>query len=150
MQPVVRAMKKSDFPQVLDIERQCHSHPWSDEVFDGCLRPDYDLLVLELDGQLAGYGVVARMYDEAHLLNLCVSPRWQGQGHARFLLRQLLQRAGDSGMRQIILEVRASNRIAQKLYLSEGFAQIGERPGYYPGIAEREDALVMSLPLSVA
>lgn len=48
-------------------------------------------------------------------------------------------------MKQFILEVRVSNNPAKKLYLSEGFSEIGRRAGYYPDGASREDAVVMAL-----
>jgi len=44
--------------------------------------------------------------------------------------------------------VRASNVRARHVYARRGFAEVGLRRGYYPaGKAQREDAIVMSLPL---
>ena len=45
------------------------------------------------------------------------------------------------------LEVRASNRPAIALYLSEGFSEVGQRRGYYPDGEGREDALVFARDL---
>ena len=60
----------------------------------------------------------------------------------------MLKEAVSGGMGKVILEVRAGNLSAQRLYLSEGFTVIGKRPGYYPDPGGREDALVMSLSFS--
>lgn len=113
----------------------------------GCFRPDYRLWALEWGQRLSGYAVVAYMVGEAHLLNLCVAPAKQGNGGGRRLLRHLVLEAARDGMSQVLLEVRASNRAAIDLYAAEGFDVIGRRKGYYPAGREREDALVMALPL---
>jgi ribosomal-protein-alanine N-acetyltransferase len=46
------------------------------------------------------------------------------------------------------LEVRQSNDRARALYRRVGFAEVGLRRGYYPAAVQREDAVVMSLPLA--
>jgi ribosomal-protein-alanine N-acetyltransferase len=46
------------------------------------------------------------------------------------------------------LEVRASNARAQHVYETHGYRRVGLRKRYYPGAGDqREDAVVMSLPL---
>lgn len=145
---LVRPLAESDLPVVMDIERQGYSHPWSEAVFRDCFKVNYRLLGLVEGECLAGYAVLALMYDEGHLLNLCIAPRHRRRGLARYLLRHVLREAVSAGMDRVLLEVRAGNGSAQRLYLSEGFGVIGERPGYYPDPGGREDALVMSLSLS--
>lgn len=147
-----RPLALEDLPTVLDIERQCHLSPWTEGIFTGCFRDDYHLLALELEHiGVVGYSVMALMYDEAHLLNLCVMPGWQGRGLARQLLRAALGQVVRAGMVRVILEVRVSNQVAQQLYQTEGFVLIGERPDYYPASSTtpcgREKALVMALEL---
>lgn len=140
----IRELLIDDLAQVLDIERQCQSHPWAEAVFRDCFRDNYYLWAACHGDKLAGFAVVAYLVDEAHLLNLCVHPRNQGHGAGRFLLRHIMAKAVKEGIRQIILEVRVSNRVASKLYASEGFEVIGQRPDYYPGANGREDAQVMA------
>ena len=56
--------------------------------------------------------------------------------------------AASSSLATLWLEVRASNARARQVYARRGFAEVGLRRGYYPaGKAQREDAIVMSLPL---
>lgn len=147
--PVIRTrpLALEDLPRILAIERQAYSYPWSEAVFRDCLRPDYRLMGLELDGDLVAYGVLAFMVDEAHLLNLCVRPSLRRRGYAGQLLQRLLTVAADNAMVQMILEVRRSNDAAAGLYRRAGFRVIGERPGYYPMVGGRESALVMARPL---
>lgn len=145
---LVRPLAPGDIPAVLDIERQSHSHPWSETVFLDCFKDSYRLWGVCQDGVLVGYAVVAYMLDEAHLLNICVHPRIRGEGVGRYLLRYVLATSADEGMVQLLLEVRVSNQAAIALYQDEGFCAIGQRPGYYPAANGREDALVMTLAFS--
>ncbi|MBS1907060.1 MAG: GNAT family N-acetyltransferase [Actinobacteria bacterium] len=69
----------------------------------------------------------------------------RGSGRGRTLLRALLAEAEDRGATSVFLEVRADNPVAQRLYLSEGFAEIGRRAGYYQ--PDDVDAVIMRLDL---
>ena len=48
-------------------------------------------------------------------------------------------------MRDVFLEVRADNPVAQALYRSEGFVEVGRRARYYQ--PDDVDAIVMKLDL---
>ena len=64
------------------------------------------------------------------------------------LLDALALWARGRGAQWLWLEVRASNLRAQQVYEAHGFRRVGERKRYYPaGHGQREDAVVMSLPL---
>lgn len=141
----VRPLTPEDIPDVLAIERQGYSHPWSEAVFLDCFKDSYRLWAACHGGALVGYAIVAYIVDEAHLLNICVHPRLQGEGMGRYLLRHVLATAAHDGMSQLLLEVRSSNEPAIALYQGEGFEEIGRRRGYYPGVGGREDARVMVL-----
>jgi len=142
-----RAMTPSDVPAVGMIERASYAFPWSDGIFRDCLRVGYLCRVAELEGELVGYGVAALGAGEAHILNLCVSPKLRGRHIGRQMLMLLLERARQAGMAEAFLEVRPSNPLAIALYQSVGFAQIGRRKGYYQAESGREDALVLKLDL---
>jgi ribosomal-protein-alanine N-acetyltransferase len=143
-----RAMTPSDVPAVGIIERASYTFPWSDGIFRDCLRVGYLCRVAELDGDLVGYGVAALGAGEAHILNLCVSPKLRGRHVGRQMLMLLLARARQAGMSEAFLEVRPSNPLAIALYQSVGFVQIGRRKAYYQAEGGREDALVLKLDLS--
>lgn len=144
----LRWLTSEDLPAVLDIEQQSYSYPWSQGIFEDTFRAGYLMLGVESDGRLEGYAVLAILFDEAHLLNLCVRPASRGKGHAREMLRALVEVAGQRGLQRLVLEVRDSNQAARQLYQSEGFVLVGRRPGYYPDGGKPEDAVVMALALA--
>lgn len=145
---VIRPLRPEELPDMLEIERQSYSYPWSEGIFLDCFKSSYRLWGAALEGSLVGYAIVSYILDEAHLLNLCVHPRSRGLGVGKLLLRHLTTEANREGMNQILLEVRLSNKAASKLYRNQGFEEIGRRPRYYPTPSGQEDARVMSLLLS--
>ena len=52
---LIRPLVIDDLPQVLAIERQGYSHPWSESVFADCFRSNYRLSGVVRGGALAGY-----------------------------------------------------------------------------------------------
>ncbi|MFL6700571.1 MAG: GNAT family N-acetyltransferase, partial [Vitreoscilla sp.] len=84
-------------------------------------------------------------FEEMHLLNVTVSSRHQGQGHARRLLAELYALSASFAATAVWLEVRESNARARALYEREGFTEAGRRRDYYPAPAgQREDAVLMT------
>ena len=146
--PGLRPMRETDLDAVMEVERRAYPFPWTRGIFRDCLRAGYPAWVLDHGGGLLiGYAVLSIAAGEAHILNLCVDPGIQREGHGRRLLRTLLQVARGHRAERVFLEVRPSNDAAIALYDSEGFNEIGRRPRYYPAIGGREDAIVMALEL---
>ena len=88
------------------------------------------------------------VFDEAHLLNLAISPDWQRQGLGAALLQYVLQEAKKTQISMLYLEVRPSNDNAIRLYNRNGFEGFAIRKDYYPAKNNRrEDALVMRCSL---
>lgn len=145
--PQLRAMHESDLERVVAIEQSAYEFPWTLGIFRDCLRAGYGCWVLDLAGQIIGYGILSVAAGEAHVLNVCVSPAAQGHGHGRRLVRRLLDLARWHRAERVFLEVRPSNPRAIALYHDLGFNEIGRRPGYYPAAHGREDALVMAMEL---
>jgi [ribosomal protein S18]-alanine N-acetyltransferase len=75
-----RLMHERDLPQVLAIERESYSHPWSEQSFMGCLDGADECWVLLADGEIAGHLVLKIILDEGQILNICVRPGLQGRG----------------------------------------------------------------------
>lgn len=140
-------MEERDVAMVASIERAAYPFPWSATIFRDCIRVGYNCWLAEVEGTVAGYSVLSVAAAEAHILNLCVAPEWQGQGIGRILLTRVIQLARYHRVKGIFLEVRPSNTAARRLYEKAGFVEVGCRPSYYPGTAQREDALIMSLEL---
>ncbi|WP_073259212.1 ribosomal protein S18-alanine N-acetyltransferase [Cryptosporangium aurantiacum] len=96
-----------------------------------------------LDGEeLVGYaGLCVYGPEEAWVQNIAVRRDRQGHGLGRRLLDELLDEAVRRGAQQVLLEVRADNGPAQRLYARRGFEAIGLRRGYYQ--PSGADAVVM-------
>lgn len=140
-----RAMRRADLPAVMAIERASYQFPWSEGVFRDCLRVGYGCWVaLDDEDRVAGYGLMSTAVDEAHVLNLCVSPACRRRGLGTFLLTHLICEAARARMVRILLEVRPSNAEALGLYRAQGFSPVGRRKRYYPAHDGREDAIVLA------
>ena len=73
--------------------------------------------------------------------NVAVAPVERCHGVGGMLLTELLKIAENKGVARIVLEVRASNDSAIRLYERNGFVQCGMRKGFYE--FPKEDAYVM-------
>ena len=136
-------MLESDVPYVLAVEQQAYQFPWTEGIFRDCLRVGYTCRVLDIGGDVAGYGILSMGAGEAHILNVCVRAEYQCRGFGRKILLFLLERARAAGMSEAFLEVRPSNSAAIRLYQSMGFEPVGVRRGYYQALVGREDASVL-------
>ena len=144
----LRAMAVPDLPAVAAIEKQAYpaAQAWAEGIFRDCLRVGYLCQVLEVDAELAGYGILSIAAGEAHLLNVCVAPGLQGRGLGRLLVEHFLDLADRYKAHTVYLEVRPSNAPARRLYKSLGFRRIGVRKSYYPALPgePREDAIQLA------
>lgn len=143
----VRTMSHDDVGDVADIERRSYEFPWSHGVFRDCLLAGYHCLVLVRDDTVVGYGILSVAAGEAHILNLCIDPKYRQLGYGERLLDEILHQAAGAEVREVFLEVRPSNANAIALYVKKGFRQIASRPAYYQAREGREDAAVLALRL---
>lgn len=145
----VRPATARDLEEVLQVEEEAYSTPWSRTSFMAVLRRAQALfLVVELEGRVSAHGVLWWVEDEGELANLAVDPSCQGRGLGRRLLDRLLADAAGEGVRRVFLEVRESNAPALALYRRRGFSVVGRRPDYYR--RPREDAWVLELELDAS
>jgi ribosomal-protein-alanine N-acetyltransferase len=146
--PRFEAMAPAHLDAVMAIEVTAYAYPWTRGNFEDSLRAGYTGRLLWRGDEMLGYYVAMRGVDEVHLLNITVAREHQGCGWGHQLLGHLADWSRAQGAAWLWLEVRASNRGAQRLYQREGFQQVGVRKGYYPAaLGRREDAIVMSRPL---
>ena len=143
----LRAMRFVDLKGVMGVEREAYEFPWTEGIFQDCLRVGYHCRVVENNGVLAGHAVMSVGAGECHVLNICVRPRHQRRGIGRRLVLHMLDLARRRNARMALLEVRRSNSAAHELYAGLGFNEIGVRRNYYPARRGREDALVLALEL---
>jgi ribosomal-protein-alanine N-acetyltransferase len=138
----IRQMGLEDVDEIMNIESQSFSTPWSAISFYSEIYNKNSInKVAEIDGKVCGYICVRCVQEECHLLNLAVHPDYRRRGIASLLLESVLSQIKKKGCRFIFLEVRASNIIAQKMYEKFGFTSIGIRKKYY--INPEEDGIIM-------
>ncbi len=141
-------MNERDLDTVAALEASLQVFPWSRGNFADTLGVGHSAWVLRVGGDLIGFSVVMTVIDEAHLLNIGVCQRYQGQGYGARLLRHAMENARLNHVSKLFLEVRPSNERAVELYRHFGFRQIGLRKGYYPATLGREDALIFDKELT--
>jgi len=144
----LRPMIHSDLERVLCVERAAYPIPWTQSNFEDCLRAKNRCWVFFSGSHTLGHAVVSYVLDEAHLLNICIDPRYGRRGLGRRYLQLLISQALENQATMFFLEVRESNHAAISLYRSEGFNEVGVRKGYYPAQNGRENAILMTLDMS--
>lgn len=138
-----RSMTVQDIPHVVEIEQESFTTPWSSQAFMNELTNNHfaQYIILEYDGEVAGYGGMWIIMDEAHVTNIAIKSKYRGRKWGERLLIELQNSAAFLGAVRMTLEVRKSNQIAQRLYEKHGFRRVGIRPKYYTD--NNEDALIM-------
>ncbi|MEN6594590.1 MAG: ribosomal protein S18-alanine N-acetyltransferase [Clostridiaceae bacterium] len=133
----IRPMTRSDVSRVHEIECACFRSPWSKNALLGELRNDVaHYLVMELGGDLIGYGGMWVLFEEAHVTNVAIMPDYRKNGRGRTLMLAMMERAVKYGAEKMTLEVRESNLVAQHLYEKLDFYQNGFRARYYSDTGE--------------
>lgn len=139
----VRQMEIDDLQQVMTIENENFSVPWTETgFFSFLIRQDAIFLIAEEDGEILGYCGVLTALDEGDITNVAVKKDRQRSGIGKKLITQLILTAADAGVTTLHLEVRTSNHKAISLYEQMGFKQAGIRRDYYEDPVE--DAVIMS------
>jgi ribosomal-protein-alanine N-acetyltransferase len=135
-----------DASAIARISRASFPDPWPETLFRNQLRrPETRAWVArDAEGSVVGYVVGSRVLDEVQVLSLAVDPPWRRRGVGRRLLTRYLETLRSEGIREVTLEVRASNGAAHEFYRAFGFEVQGERPRYYPG---GETALLLGAEL---
>ena len=143
------ALTINNLDEVLAIEEDVYTHPWSRGNFVDSFEQGYPALGFRTsEGHLIGYFFVMPVLDELHLLTIAVLKSMQRRGYGLRLLQALKELAQARDFLSVMLEVRVTNLGAIALYQSFGFCEIGRRRAYYPADdGKREDAIVMRLQL---
>jgi ribosomal-protein-alanine N-acetyltransferase len=140
-----------DIKSLVEIEAVCFDIPWEERLIERDLNEPGNAVYLKavIKGTIAGYGVLGRADDTAHLMNLAVLPEYRRQGIALQLMAAFGEISDDWRCRRMCLEVRSNNNIARDFYASVGFAYLSRIKGYY---VDGEDALVLAarLPLRLS
>ena len=132
-----------DLDKISTIEKETNKYPWSLNNFKSSLEAGNSSIVLKDKKNILGYAFFSVIGTDSHLLNITVSKNYQGRGHGKRILGQVLFQSKVLGATIIFLEVRESNYKAIDFYEKFGFKRDAIRYNYYDG-NPREDALLMS------
>jgi N6-L-threonylcarbamoyladenine synthase/ribosomal-protein-alanine N-acetyltransferase len=147
---MIRPATLDDLPAIMRLERASFpTDAWSEAMMrEELASPHGHYVVLETAGRIAGYAGLRALGGarDADVQTIAVAEDARGHGSGRILLRALLETARDRGVREVFLDVRDDNPVAQALYRSEGFVEIGRRAGYYQ--PDDVDAVVMKLDVA--
>ncbi len=133
-----------DLQGVLDVEAESFTNPWTRDMYTWELQNRavcHIYLVRAPDCPVAGFCAFWLVFDEIHINNVALRPRFRNQGVGTALMSHVLDEATRLGARRATLEVRASNAPALRLYTRLGFYVAGTRRGYYSNPVE--DALIL-------
>jgi len=145
MRLTIRRMTVEDVPAVHQIDVLSFALPWPErslryEVTDNLAARCW---VAEMGNRLVGILVLWMIVDEAHIATIATHPDFRRQGIAKGLLAEALNSAYAEGAQSALLEVRAGNEAALKMYQDIGFEVVGRRERYYRD--NKEDAILMTL-----
>lgn len=129
---------------VEEIARKTLPEHWSLESIRDVLHYDNNIFYVAYstgDSQIVGFAGIMVIVDEAELLNIAIHPAFHRRGIGKMLLEWMIQEAVRHGARQMLLEVRQSNRAAIDLYSKFGFIEFSQRRNYYKNPVE--DAIIM-------
>ena len=142
----IQEMQLDDLEQVVEIEQQNFSVPWTENgFFSFLLRSDTLFLVAKEEDRILGYLGIMMVLDEGEITNVSVAQTARRRGVGRLLVQTMLDKMRRAGLDMIHLEVRKSNTPAIRLYEQFAFVQDGERKNYYE--EPTEDAVLMSCRL---
>ncbi len=146
MQVVIDLIGKKDLSEILAIEKESFTSPWTEGMFLDELKVAHaQCLVARLSydnkSTIGGYMIFWIIADEAHLHNIAVKKEFRRQGLAQGFMNIMREISKQAGVKSQTLEVRESNTGAINLYRKCGFVVKGRRPLYYTDT--HEDALIM-------
>ena len=145
----LRAATPDDLGAIMALERLSFpTDAWSEAMMrEELSSPHSWYLVDEEAGQVVGYAGLRAPHGskDGDVQTIAIAERARGRGRGRALLRELLAEAARRHVAEVFLEVRADNPVAQALYASEGFVELGRRPHYYQ--PDDVEAVVMRVPV---
>lgn len=146
---LIREANEHDIDQIMALEKTCFvNDAWSEEVMLSELKAEHTFYVVGFVGDnLVGYGGLSKLpgSHQADIQTIATAPAERGKGYGRAIMQALTAQAIKLGAEEIFLEVRADNKVAQKLYEVFGFKRIGVRKKYYQ--PDGVDAFVMQTSL---
>jgi ribosomal protein S18 acetylase RimI-like enzyme len=133
----VRAARKGDLEAALVLEQRCFSAHCLTKRQLGYLqrRPSAVFMVAEQEGRLIGQGIsLVRTHKKGQtgrIYSLSVSEEARGKRIGLRLLRSMMAKLAERGVKRVYLEVEETNGRAIRLYERNGFKRVGRLDDYY-------------------
>ena len=140
-------MTKESAMLAAELEKICFSAPWSYEMLcSEAESAEGEFLCAFVGGEFAGYAGMLCVLDEGQICNVAVCPHFRRMGVGEALMEAQRSAGLARGLCVMMLEVRASNAPAQRLYEKLGWEKVGVRKNFYS--SPREDGVLYNLYLS--
>ena len=137
----LRHFEKPDIRIVMEIEEESSLDGDASLYMDLYKEWPEGFLVAEYGDTVIGFIVLVLTPEgDGRVFAIAVDSRYRGRGVGRALLKAAFNILRKRKIGFVRLEVRVSNSIAQRLYRSTGFMEIGFIPFYYK---DGEGAIVM-------
>lgn len=154
MSVAIRSLQAADVAALQAMDQVAHGEAWSHATFAGQISDPTcnHIVAIAPTKELLGHAATWLDNDTLRVINVATNHLAAGRGVASALLLRLL--AEPITAERILLEVRPSNRRAQRLYSRFGFVPAGIERDFYDHADDGDctDALVMTVsdPLSFA
>ncbi len=139
-------MLKQDIPELVKIEKQCFSIPWSENSFKIAFGDSYSKFFVaktQLTDCILGFsGMYIAAKTEGYVYNIAVIPEYRKKGIGTELTKTLIDYSYKNKLEFLSLEVRKSNFPAISVYKNLGFKKVGLRKNFYE--LPIEDAVIMT------
>lgn len=139
--PHIRWAIRRDLDEMLQIENECFSNPWTEEEWIDGLRQRNNIgMIAEHHEHVVGSMIYCLHRDRIHVLNFAVRKDHQRHGIGTAMINRLKSKLSAQRRTRIVLEVRETNLAAQLFFKSQGFRAVALLRGHYAD-APGEDAI---------
>jgi len=115
-----------------NIEKLIFGTAWNSDVIQEKIKnKKFKYWIYEVENSIKGYLGIQFLEEEIEILGIGVNQGSRRKNIATQLMDELIEYFEKSEYKKIILEVRESNAVAQRLYKKYGFKQISKRKKYY-------------------
>ena len=114
------------------IEKLIFGTAWNYEIIlEKIKNKKFKYWIYEVENSIKGYLGIQFLEEEIEILGIGVNQGSRRKNIATELMDELIEYFEKSEYKKIILEVRESNTVAQRLYKKYGFKKISKRKKYY-------------------
>ena len=115
-----------------NIEKIIFGTAWNSEIIQEKIKnKKFKYWIYEVENSIKGYLGIQFLEEEIEILGIGVNQGSRRKNIATELMDELIEYFEKTEYKKIILEVRESNTVAQRLYKKYGFKKISKRKKYY-------------------